>query len=189
MSTKVKTEKVRFGHVHVFEPRKNSDEVEPKYSAQIIIDKDDKKTLNRIKEAIEAAKELGKDKCWRGKIPSGLKLPLRSGDTDKPESPELEGKYFLNARANLKYKPQVVKIEGGRIEYLTDPQDFQSGDYGKAVISFFPYSFSGSNGIGVGLNNILFTEKGESLIGATSAVQDFSDEIGEDDDTDWLNGE
>lgn len=187
MSTKIKTGKVRFGYVNVFEPRATGDEKEPKYSTMIIIDKDDKETLNAIKSAVEAAKLVGKEKVpgWKGRIPSELRLPVRNGD-DKPDNEELQGKYFLNAKASINNKPQVVKKEGGRLVLVTDPAEFQSGDYGKASLSLYPYSVNGNNGIGVGLNNIFFMEKGESLVGATSALTDFADEADETEEEDWM---
>ena len=48
----------------------------------IIIDKDDTKTLSAIKAAIEEAKQLGKNKITdsKGRIPANLKQPLRDGD-------------------------------------------------------------------------------------------------------------
>lgn len=188
MSTKVKTGKVRFGYVNVFEPRKNGDEQEAKYSVMIIIDKDDKETLSALKQAFEAAKELGKEKCdgWKGKIPTNLELRVRNGDTERPDDPACAGKYFINAKANLKNKPQVIKKgEGGALVQITDPAEFQSGDYGKASLTLFPYGRNGNNGVGFGLNGIFFLEKGEPLAGSSSAFSDFADEV-EDEAEDWL---
>lgn len=187
MSTKLKTGKVRFGYVNVFEARVNGDEKDPKYSVMVIVDKTDKETLSAFKAAFDAAKEVGKEKCkdWKGKIPPNVRQPLRDGDTEKPDSPELAGKYFFNAKANLKNKPQVVKKGQGGLVAVTDPAEFQSGDYGKASISLFAYNKNGNSGIGVGLNSIFFMEEGERLTGASSAQADFADEVeGETDD--WL---
>lgn len=187
--SKLKTGKVRFGYVNVFEARINGDEKEPKYSTMIIIDKEDKVTLAAFKKAIAAAKEIGKEKCagWKGRIPEPLRLPIRDGDTEKPDSPELKGKYFVNAKANLKNKPQVVRALAGEIVLVEDPAVFQSGDYGKASLNLFAYSANGNNGIGVGLNGVFFMEKGESLSGASSAQADFADEAGADGgDDDWM---
>lgn len=182
MSTQFKTGKVRFGYVTVFEAKKNGDEGEPKYSTMVIIDKNDTDTLKAFESAFKAAKELGKEKCaaWKGKIPAVVRNPLRDGDAEKPDSPELAGKYFLNAKANLKSKPQVVKIEDGALVPITDPIDFKSGDYGKASLNLFAYGTNGNNGIGVGLNAILFLEEGESLTGQVSAAAAFADEVGDD---------
>lgn len=64
--TKVITGKVRFSYANVFEPRKNDDGTE-KYSVSLLIDKDDTKTINSIKKAIESAKKAGVSK-FGGKI-------------------------------------------------------------------------------------------------------------------------
>lgn len=187
-NTKVKTGKVRFGYVNVFEARKGLDEKEAKYSVMVIIDKDDKETLAAFKSAFEAAKIVGKEKCekWFGKIPSAIRQPLRDGDAEKPDSPELAGKYFVNAKANLTSKPQVVRkgVNGG-LEAITDPAEFKSGDYGKASLNLFAYGVNGNNGIGVGLNGIFFLESGEALAGSSSAFSDFADEA--EDGDDWLS--
>lgn len=185
--TKVKTGKVRFGYVNVFEARINGDEKEPKYSTMIIIDKTDTDTLRAIKAAVDAAKEVGKEKCsgWNGKIPAVVRQPLRDGDAEKPDSPELAGKYFLNAKANLKSKPQVVRKNGKALEMITDPADFKSGDFGKASINMFAYANKGNFGIGVGLNGIFFMEAGDSLAGSSSAMSDFADEA-EETEENWM---
>lgn len=181
MSTKVKTGKVRFGYVNAFTPRAQGDEKDEKYSVMIIIDKKDKVTLSALKDAVEAAKEVGKEKSWGGKIPAKLTLPLRDGDEEKPDSPELAGKYFLNAKS--KNKPGVVKIVNGSVTPIEDPAEFYSGCFGKAVFNLYPYSFNGNRGVGVGLNNLLFLEHGEPLAGGASAQEDFADEEGVEDES------
>lgn len=179
METAIKTGEVRFGYAYVFEPRKNGDEEKESYSIMLIIDKEDKETLKAIQGAVNAAKEKGKEK-WGGKIPGGLKLPLRDGDEDRPDSPELAGKYFLNAKS--KNRPRILKKEDGALVPITDPMEFKSGDFGKATINFYPFSFNGNRGVGVGLNNLFKTRSGDPLSGGSSAENDFKDEIDEAED-------
>ena len=67
--TKVTTGTVRFSYLHVFEPWAAQEGQEKRYSVCLLIPKSDKKTLSKIKEAIEAAKK-GKRiarKGWNGK--------------------------------------------------------------------------------------------------------------------------
>ena len=60
--------------------------------------------------------------------------------------------------------------------------ELKSGDWGKASINFFPFSASGSNGVGVGLNNLMKTRDGESLGGVfTKAEDDFEGEFEDED--------
>ena len=180
--TNIKTGVVRASFVHVFSPWGDGDDA--KYSLLALVKKDDKRTIKAINEAIEAAKELGKDKCWGGKIPKNLRTPLRDGDEEKDteEYPEYEGCYFMNTSS--KRKPGVVNRQKERLEY---EEEFKSGDYCKLSLNFYPYSFNGNNGISAGLNNVLFWEEGEALGGGrVSAENDFADEFDEDDDDDLM---
>lgn len=99
--TKVITGKARFSYANVWEP-KSINGGDEKYSVSLIISKDDTKTINDIKAAIEAAKQEGKAK-FGGKIPANLKLPLRDGDIDRPDDEAYKNSYFINA--NSKDKP------------------------------------------------------------------------------------
>ena len=176
MSTKVKTGEVRFGYAFVHTPRKNGDSEKESYSAMIIVDKEDKATIKAIEDAIEAAKQLGKTEKWGGKIPPTLKLPLRDGDEERPDSPELAGKLFLNAKSNNKPDIMVKDPEFGTIGKITDPADFYSGCHGKVTLNFYAYTFNGNKGVGCGLNNIFKTKDGEPLSGGGSGESDFADE-------------
>lgn len=180
-STKVVTGEVRFSYAHVFEPA-SIEGSEPKYSVSILIDKKDKKTLERIKAAIEAAKQAGLSK-FGGKVPANLKLPVRDGDTEREDDPVYAGKYFINA--NAKTKPGLVDKGGSPI---IDTTEFYSGCYGHASITFYAFNTSGNKGIAAGLNNIMKTRDGEMLGGRASAEDDFADlidsDFGDDDDDD-----
>lgn len=184
METAVKTGVVRASFAHVFEPYAGNEGAEPKYSIMALIDKNDKKTIKAINQAIEAAKEIGKDKCWGGKIPKNLKLPLRDADEEKDtdDHPEYEGMMFFNASS--KRKPGVINRNR---ETLINDDEFWSGCYCKLSVNLYPYSVSGSNGIAVGLNNILLWEEGERFGGGrASAESDFADDFDEDDDDDLM---
>lgn len=172
--TKVRTGKVRFSYVHVFEPSSMSGNAEDaKYSTSILIDKDDKQTLDIINSGIEAAKEVSKSKLSKGgKFLPGLKMPLRDGDVDRPDDEAYAGKWFLNASSNR--KPAVV--DKG-LNPLTSSDEFYSGCYGRVMLNFYAFDKNGSRGIAVGLGNIQLLEVGENLTGATSADQDFGDDL------------
>ena len=180
-STKVVTGEVRFSYAHVFEPA-SIEGSEPKYSVSILIDKNDKKTLSRVKAAIEAAKQAGVSK-FGGKVPANLKLPLRDGDTEREDDEVYAGKYFINA--NAKTKPGIVDKGGNPI---IDTTQFYSGCYGHASITFYAFNTSGNKGIACGLNNLMKTRDGEMLGGRASAEDDFADlidsDFGDDDDDD-----
>lgn len=174
VSTKVVTGEVRFSYVNVFEPKSinGSDE---KYSVSLLIDKRDTKTIEAIERAIEAAKQAGVAK-FGGKIPPVLKLPLRDGDTERPDDENCAGKMFVNA--NCKTKPGLIEKNGMEI---IDATEFYSGCYGKASVTFYAFNSNGNKGIACGLNNIMKTRDGEPLGGRSRAVDDFANDIEEDD--------
>lgn len=174
VSTKLVTGEVRFSYVNVFEPKSinGSDE---KYSVSLLIDKKDTKTIEAIERAIEAAKQAGVAK-FGGKIPPVLKLPLRDGDTERPDDENYAGKMFVNA--NCKTKPGLIEKNGMEI---IDATEFYSGCYGKASVTFYAFNSNGNKGIACGLNNIMKTRDGEPLGGRSRAVDDFANDIEEDD--------
>jgi hypothetical protein len=175
-SAKVITGKVRFCFVHVFEPYAGDDDGKEKYSVCILIDENDKSTLDAVNAAIEHAKQEGKAKKFEGKIPSSLKSPLANGEDKADERPEYVGKFYLNARSED--KPGIVDINRRPI---TDKEGFYSGCYGRASITFYAYNWNGKKGIGVALNNVQKLEEGERLAGMrTSAEDDFA--TGDEDD-------
>lgn len=164
--TKVTTGKIRLSYVHLFEPYAIEGN-EPKYSASVIIPKDDKETLKVIKEAIEEAKELGKAK-FGGKIPANLKIPLRDGDEERPDDESYENSYFLNA--NSRNKPGIVDIN---VHPILDETEVYSGCYARVTLNFYAYSASGNKGIAAGLGNVQKLADGEPLGGFTRAEDEF----------------
>lgn len=171
-STKVITGKVRFCYVNVFEPTAMNEGDTPKYNICILIPKSDTATIDKIKKAIEAAKEAGKAKLAdkNGRIPANLKLPLRDGDEERPDDPAFEGHYFINA--NSMRQPSIVDRS---LNPIMSRDEFYSGCYGRASINFYAFNVS-SKGIAAGLNNLQKLEDGEMLAGGSTAEEDFGGE-------------
>lgn len=196
-TTKVITGKVRLSYVHVFEPRPNDNGEEEKYSCSILIPKEDKETLRKIKAAVDAAVEQGKTSKWGGKVPANLKKPLRDGDEERPDDEAYAGHYFFNATS--KTKPGIAKPIGkgpdGRVKFqeITDSTEVYSGCYAKVSINFYPYDAKGNRGVAAGLNNIVKVQDGEFLGGRSSVEDEFADEDFDDvvdisdDDDDFLS--
>lgn len=172
IGTKVITGMVRLSYANVHEPRAAQEGQEPKYSVSLIIPKTDKLTIKAIQEAIEEAKETDKAK-WNGKIPAGLKIPLRDGDEDRPDDANYAESMFVNA--NSTRKPELVDLAGKPM----GPDDVYSGCYARVSINFFGYNTAGAKGIGCGLGNIQKLDDGEPLGGFSRASDDFEYE---DDD-------
>lgn len=183
MSTKVITGKVRFSYVNIFKSRAYKDGQDAKYSVCLLIPKEDKATIKKIKAAIDEAVQEGIASKWGGKKPANLKLPLRDGDDERAdEAPEYEGMYFLNA--NSSQKPGIVDKD---LNEILDPDEVYSGCWGRASINFYAFNTNGNKGVGVGLNNIQKL-KDDTRLGAAraSAESDFGDGFEDDEDYDDL---
>lgn len=163
----------RWSYCNLFEPRAINGG-KPKYSVSLIIPKSDKETIARIRNAMHAAYENGKDKLKNsgGVVPEfkDISNPLRDGDLEKPGDPAYANAYFLNAKSD--YRPSICDANR---EEVTDPYKIYSGVYGRAQISFFCYSVSGNRGIACGLSKLQFLRDGEPLGYRANSFDDFSD--------------
>ncbi len=157
---------------------------EEKYSVSCLISKSETKLLEKINAAVEAAKEVGKEKKWNGKIPANLKLPLRDGDDDRPDDENYTGCFFINA--SNKEAPQIVDR---KVQPILDPMECGSGDYCNVSVNFYPFNSNGNKGIAASLGNIQLVKRGDRLAGKTSAASDFDvvEDEEEDDLPDFLN--
>lgn len=175
---------VRFSYLNAFEP-KETPSGDMKYSASLLIPKEDKDGILAIKKAIQDAIAVGieKGKFKQAQV-GGLRLPLRDGDEEFDNGnrgAEYKGHFFLNSSSSN--APGVVKAQkGGPPVPIIDTDDLFSGCYGRADINFFPYNQAGNKGIGVGLNNIMLVKEGERLDGRQKAEDAFSSYTDEDTD-------
>ena len=173
MSTKISTGRVRFSYANVFEPTAMDETQEKKYNISILIPKSDKATLAKVNAAIEAATVAGLASKFGGKQPANLRTPLRDGDIDKPEDDVYAGHYFINAKSIR--KPQIVDAN---LDPIMSQDEFYSGCYGRASITFYAYATAGSKGIAAGLENLQKLADGERLGGGgSSAAEDFGDDL------------
>lgn len=172
------TDEVTFSYVSLFEPKPNQSGA-LKYSVCILLDKANKVEKKRWDEAIEAAILMGvaKGKFTANQRPI-LKLPIRNGceelATEVKKGLEYSQRWFINANANPDSPPGVTKPQGGRAVPITDPLEFYSGCKGKAIISFYPFSSTGSKGVAVGINGVYKTGDGDRLDGRVDAVSVFN---------------
>jgi len=175
--------RAKLSFANIWEP-KSINGSDPKYSVSCLIPKTDEKTIERVKKAIEAAKEEGKVKKWGGKIPANIKVPLRDGDIDRPDDESYAGHYFINA--NSKDAPQVVDRS---VQPILDPMDVYSGCICNVSINFYPFNANGNRGVAAGLGNIQKVADGERLAGKATASSDFDaiDDEEDDDMPDYLS--
>lgn len=166
----------RFSYVHVFKPYSFDPKTQPeKYSASLIIPKDDTETVKKIKDAIQKMAEENKDKLGKGAFTS----PLRDGDEERPDDPAYANSYFINSKNGR--KPGIVDKY---LREITDESEFYSGCYGYAHVTLWAYNTSGNRGITMFLNNVMKKEDGEPLGGvsqkAETAFADFAEDAAED---------
>ncbi|HEL2651151.1 TPA: DUF2815 family protein [Streptococcus suis] len=157
----------RLSYVNIWEPQSINGS-EPKYSVSLIIPKSDTATLNKIKQAIEVAKQEAISK-FGGKIPANLKLPLRDGDIDRPDDEAYQNSYFINC--NSKQKPQVVDSQ---VQPILDQTEVYSGCYGRVSVTFYGFNSNGNRGVAAGLGNVQKLRDGEALGGRMRAEDEFS---------------
>lgn len=159
------------------------DDGSPSFDIQLLIPKSDRETARAILTAI---KQVGESK-WGDKW-KGARTPLRDGDREKDELtedgsskgekyPERLGHWFLNARST---KP--VGVYDRQRNLITNPDDVYAGCKAKVAVTFYAYSVSGNNGIGVGLNGVQKIADGQPLGSAKPNVESMFDLLDEDDD-------
>lgn len=166
-STRAKTPPFRASYAFVFEP-KETPNGELKYQICLIFKKDNFDDWKQVVQAIinAAAKKFGND---ANKWPKNLKCPMRDGDEER-DGKEYEKAIFLNAGS--KNKPGIVDRA---LNPIMDKDEFYSGCYARASLTFYPYDTSGNKGVGTGLNNLLFWDDGDRLDGSVKAEDDFAE--------------
>ena len=175
-SFQVVTGKVRLSFEHVFKAQAVQEGQPAKFSGSFIIPKSDKATLQKIKAAVDGAKAAGAS-LWGGKIPGNLKLPLRDGDTERPDDPAYANAYFVNA--NSTRKPPVVNRDRNEI---LDASEIYSGCYVRVCLNFFPFNKAGNKGVGAGLGAVQKWSDGDPLGSVTNPDEVFADDLPDDDD-------
>lgn len=151
----------------------------PKFSVSLIIPKADTVTVNKIKDAMQAAYEEGQSKLkGNGKtVPalSVLKTPMRDGDLERPDDAAYANCYFINA--NSAAAPGIVDADR---QPIIDRSEVYSGVYGRASINFYAFNSNGNKGIACGLNNLQKIKDGEPLGGRSRAEDDFATDADDD---------
>ena len=111
----------------------------PKFSVSLIIPKSDTVTVQKVRNAIQAAYEEGQAKL-RGNgrtVPplTAIKTPLRDGDLERPDDEAYKNAYFVNA--NSATAPGIVDADR---QQIIDRSEVYSGVYGRASINFYAFN-------------------------------------------------
>ena len=173
---RLKTSEVRFSFVKLFE--KND---EGKYTCVLMIDKKSKKLIEAIKTAITKVHTENAAMLKGVKVSKCLEI-LHDADEDgglAERYPEFEGHMYMNVSSRNKV-PILHKVGGVS---LTSGEEFKSGDFGLADLTFYPYDAEKNKGVGCAINSALKTRDGEDLSGGvTNALVTWEDEIENDDE-------
>jgi hypothetical protein len=156
VKTKFVTGQVRFANTHLYKPISIIKGAEPKYTVTIIIPKSEKAEIARIKavykDVIGANEELFSLKPL---IKNSAKL--KDGDLEEVGL-DYQNSYYINATTIE--KPGVVDID---LNPIIDSAEIYDGCYGRASLTFYPYTTTTGAGIAVGLNNIQKLHDGERI--------------------------
>ena len=130
---------VKINHPHLREPWGYNDSPK-KYSAQIIIDKDDTDNLNKVNKAIDSAIEKA-NFIYDEKIPdsNALSLPLKDSDEKYGYEPMYYNSYYMTATSTI--MPEIVD-HNKKVNYGLN--DIVSGQYVNISMSF--YAFKAGDG-------------------------------------------
>ena len=186
--TKCLIGEARMNFVHVFTPDSFDDKSEPKYSVVLSFPKTNKGLYKNIESAINECAEKAKAQ-YGGVLPKKFSIVEIQDGADWDEKFNLEDSFIIKASSS--YKPEVVKKAKvmGKVQLvpITDEEEFYSGCYGFASVSFYKYDTGVSKGITCGLNSLLKSKDGDKLGGGSgSAEADFAgviDDVDEFEDT------
>lgn len=175
------TVKAVLSYVNVFEPYIDDTDTKAKgkYKCLLLIDKDDKKSVQAIQKAIKAVEAKMITEKYAGKAPKkAIPNTFRDGDEDK-EGEEYENRYYINVAKHL--KPAIVDR---RLKPITNPDDVYSGITANVCIEFYYYWLDNSKGITASLEGIQKLSDGEPL-GASRVRAEDVFQVEEDDDEDY----
>jgi hypothetical protein len=157
-------------YVNVFEPYIDPKKpTEPgKYKCLLLIDKDDKASVSKIKNAIAAAEEEMIAKRYAGKRPKkAIPNSFNDGDEDR-DGEEYENRYYINV--SKQRKPQIVDK---RLNPIEDREEIYSGIIANVCIEFYHYWRDDSKGV---------VADGEPLGGGRVSAHDVFEEIDDEDE-------
>ena len=174
--TKCLIGEARMNFVHVFTPDSFDDKSEPKYSVVLSFPKTDKTLYNKVQAAINECAKKAEAK-YGGTLPKKFSIVEIQDGEDWDEKFNLEDSWII--KASSAYKPEVVKkgkvMGKTQLVAITDEEEFYSGCYGYASVTFYAYDTGVSKGVTCGLNSLLKSRDGEKLgSGSGNAEADFA---------------
>lgn len=171
----------RLSYVHVFE-KWNPDGKEEggKYCVTILIPKGEQATVDGIEKAVRAAASTPRAlKKFGGAAPKKLAKPLQDGDEKEKGGPEFEGCWYINAKTDK--RPGLMARDGSAV-VSADEDEFYSGCWAYASLSFYAYEVSGNRGVGCALNGLKKYRDDDRLGGGGGVTESDFDGMDDDDD-------
>lgn len=156
--TRMVLNNVRLAYTHLDEPRAAAEGADPKYSAVMIIPKDDPQ-IEQLKAILREAAT-----AKFGPKPPKMKSPLRDGDEtddqgEREKGEEFAGCFYISASS----KKPVEVLVGKAKARASEPEHFRSGNYASVRVGAFGYDTAGNRGVALGLNGVWVTKRGEPL--------------------------
>lgn len=121
-----------------------------RHGVDVLVDKGNTEALKLITEAVSAASE-----------DEGDLVPVGDGDDYAELMPNYAGTYFVHATTSDLFAPRVLR--GNRIESACNGDNFYSGCYGAAVLTFFRYHTNGHAGVHAAVEHFLKTRDGQRV--------------------------
>ena len=139
---------------HLFTPRSVNPGDDPKFSASILLRKDDPQVA-QIQQIIDQEKANG----WPNGFPANGKQFMKDGAVAHPDKPDMHNYWIINANSKADSKPHVVDAQ---MNPVMNQGDAYAGAVVWAAMNSFTYNQPVNKGVGCGLNGVMLTgEEGE----------------------------
>ena len=167
-SSRVNSPKARASYPHIFKPTAFQGEGDPKYSISLLVPKAEKKFIDDLRAAQDAAiKEL-----YPTKVPANFE---RWGITDGDELDDQAAKGNWVIKASNKQRPRIVDANSAEI---LDELEVYGGCYVRASLNAKAYGTSQKGGVTLELNVVQKVGDGTPFGGAAKAMTDAVNELG-----------
>lgn len=143
---------VRLAYPHLHEPYAFREGDTPKYSALVLIPKDNKDAVKQVTDAIEQCKAEFAAKHHRAF--SG-RTPMKDG-AENAKHPEFADFMTINATTSVKAPPVVVDEN---CEELSEDSALYPGIGVRVAMRPYSYSVAGNTGISMALNGVMVEDR------------------------------
>lgn len=130
----------RVSFPHVFEAWSGNAKIDPSYSVNLLIDKDDP-GMAIFKEVNQAAIMAKLE--WKGRRPEHFRTPIGDGDREADKYPEYAGKWVIKFSHKF---TQPLAIDRNKAE-IVDAREIYGGCWARVKFEARPYEFAGNCGV------------------------------------------